>query len=52
MGGGCLTLEHNGSDTILIACSPPGAQRWNCLWSPRVKVVIPLVPETMAFHMH
>ena len=29
-------LEHNGSDTILVACGLPGAQRWNCLsfsWS-------------------
>ena len=32
-----LTLEHNGSDTILMACSPLEAQRWNCLWSPGVK---------------
>ena len=35
---GCLTLEHNGSGTILIACSPPEAQRWNCLWSSGVRV--------------
>ena len=31
-----LSLEHNGSDTILIACNPPGAQRLNWLqasWS-------------------
>ena len=31
LGGGHLTLEYNGSDAILMVCSPPGAQRWNCL---------------------
>ena len=36
---GCLSLEHNGLDTISIACSPPGAQRWNCLWSIGVRAV-------------
>ena len=35
---GRLTLEDSGSDTILLACSPPEAQRWNCFWSPRVRV--------------
>ena len=38
LGGGHLTLVYNGSGINLIACSPPEAQRWNCLWSPGVKV--------------
>ena len=27
LGGGCVTLEHNGSDAFLIVHSPPGARR-------------------------
>ena len=37
LGSGHLPLEHSGSDTISIACSPSGPQRWSCLWSPGVK---------------
>ena len=48
LGGGLLSLEHNGSDTILIA-GPPGARRWNCLWSPGVRVSHTSVPGTVAF---
>lgn len=40
LGGGHLTVEHSGSNTTLIACRPPGAHRWNCLWFPGVGWVI------------
>ena len=38
VSGGRLTLEHDGSDTVLIACRPPRSHRWNCLWPPGVRV--------------
>ena len=42
-------MEHNGSDTILIAGNPLGAKRLNFLWS---HVKVGSVPETIAFYMH
>ena len=38
LGSGSLSRKHKGSDTIFSACSPPEAQRWDCWWSPGVRV--------------
>ena len=48
---GCehLALECKGSDMTLIACSPPEAQRLNCLRPLESGWVILSVPETIAF---
>ena len=32
--------------------SPPEAQRWNCLWSPGVRVGHTFLPGTIAFYWH
>ena len=36
--GSMAPPEHKGSDSISDGCGPPEARRWNCLWSPGVRV--------------
>ena len=38
LGGDCLSLEHNGLDTTLIACGLFQSTKVNRLWSLGVRV--------------